>query len=464
MTATSAASVCYLAPSALLPSGWADEVVIEVDASGTISGVRPAPEESSSAVRLRGPVLPGMPNLHSHAFQRAMAGSTERSGPAGDSFWSWREQMYHFLDVLQPEHVEAIAALLYSEMLEGGYTSVAEFHYLHRDPAGKPYADIAEMGQRILNAASATGIGMTLLPVMYQFGGFAEQAPNPGQRRFLSDLDQFIELVELLRGRMPKPMRLGIAPHSLRAVSGDDLKRLKIQLGHLPADTPWHIHAAEQQQEVQQCVDATGMRPVQWLLEEIGIDQHWCVVHATHMTSDETFALARSGAVAGLCPSTEADLGDGLFDAQRFLAAQGVFGIGGDSHVSTEPWLELQLFEYGQRLFRQRRNLLGGEVGQSVGAALFKRALEGGARALAQPVGRIAIGARADLVVLDQEQPSLYDRHGDHLLDAAIFAPHRGVVRDVMVQGKWCVTDGRHIERDRIEARYRAVMKQVRKT
>jgi formimidoylglutamate deiminase len=453
----------YLAPAALLPSGWVDQVAIEVDATGMISGLERNPQDVRGLERLRGPVLPGMPNLHSHAFQRAMAGSTERSGPAGDSFWSWREQMYHFLDVLEPEHVEAIAALLYSEMLEGGYTSVAEFHYLHHDPAGKPYADIAEMGQRALNAAGTTGIGMTLLPVMYRFGGFAQQPANPGQRRFLNDLDQFINLVEVLLQRLPAGMRLGVAPHSLRAVDGEDLKRLKALLANLPADTPWHIHAAEQQQEVQQCVDVTGMRPVQWLLEELGIDAHWCVVHATHMTSDETFALARSGAVAGLCPSTEADLGDGLFDAQRFLAAEGLFGVGGDSHVSTSPWHELQLFEYGQRLSRQRRNLLGGEIGQSVGAGLFRRALEGGARALAQPIGRIAVGARADLLVLDCEQPSLYDRSGDDLLDAAIFAPHRGVVRDVMAHGRWCVRDKRHVEREAIESRYRAAMQEIRK-
>jgi formimidoylglutamate deiminase len=453
----------YIAPSALLHGGWADDVGIEVDAHGVITGIERSLNPGVAGIRLRGPVVPGMPNLHSHAFQRAMAGSTERSGPAGDSFWSWREQMYHFLDVLQPEHVEAIAAMLYSEMLEGGYTSVAEFHYLHHDPAGHPYGDVTEMAQRVLSAARRTGVGMTLLPVMYQYGGFKQQPAQPQQRRFVNDLDQFIRLIEAIQPHTRSAaIRLGIAPHSLRAVDGEDLKRLQSLLSHLPSDTPWHIHAAEQQQEVQQCVDVTGKRPVKWLLEELDIDASWCVVHATHMTSDETFALAQSRAVAGLCPSTEADLGDGLFDAQRYLAADGCFGIGGDSHVSTNPWFELQLFEYGQRLSRQRRNLLGGEVGTSVGGALYRRALAGGRRALAQQVGGIVVGAQADLVVLDQDQPSMFDKNRDELLDAAVFAPHRGIVKDVMTQGKWRVKDGRHVEREVIEDRYRTVMRQVK--
>jgi formimidoylglutamate deiminase len=455
----------FSASEALLPGGWASDVLIEVDLAGTIARVSPNASAEISAEacveRLPGPVLPGMPNLHSHAFQRAMAGTTERSGPSGDSFWAWREQMYRFLDVLEPEDVEAIATMLFIEMLEAGYTSVAEFHYLHHDPRGQAYSDRAEMALRIANAAAASGIGLTLLPVMYRQAGFGRRPASAAQRRFTNEPDAFVRLVDDLATRLPPGMRVGVAPHSLRAVDPDDLLRLRSQLAHLEADTPWHIHAAEQTQEVAECVDATGLRPVQWLLERLSLDAHWCVVHATHMTSAETIGLARSGAVAGLCPSTEADLGDGFFDAQRFLSAGGVFGLGGDSHVGIDPFGELRLFEYGQRLLRQRRNLLGDEVGRSVGGTLYRRALEGGARALAQPVGKIAVGQFADLVVLDAEGSALYFRHGDDLLDSAIFGPAQKLVQAVMVRGHWRVRDGVHAARGEAQMRYRRVIERV---
>ena len=448
----------YFASEVLLAEGWARNVAIDVDQSGSIASIRRDVEYQAGMERCSGPLLPGMPNLHSHAFQRAMAGLTERSGPAGDSFWSWREQMYHFLELLGPDEMEAIATMLYIEMLEAGYTSVAEFHYLHHAPDGQPYSDRAEMGQRIVNAADQSGIGLTLLPVMYCQGGFGRQPATSGQRRFINPLDQFVLLVDQLAGRLLPGMRIGVAPHSLRAVDPDDLLRLRQQLSHLQVDAPWHIHVAEQQQEVTECIEATGARPVQWLLDHAGLDRHWCLVHATHMSSEETIGVASSGAVAGLCPSTEADLGDGFFDAQRFLTAGGVFGLGGDSHVAIDPFSELRLFEYGQRLLRQRRNLLGGETGRSVGAALYRRALAGGAAALAQPVGKLAVGARADWLVLDNERPSLVARHGDDLLDSAIFAPSGAHVRDVMVAGQWRVRDKKHHLRPEAEARYKEVL------
>jgi formimidoylglutamate deiminase len=448
----------YFATEVLLAEGWARNVAIDVDGSGIIASIRRDVEQQQGAQRCSGPVLPGMPNLHSHAFQRAMAGLTERSGPTGDSFWSWREQMYHFLERLGPDELQAIATMLYIEMLEAGYTSVAEFHYLHHAPDGTPYTDRAEMGQRIINAAEQSGIGLTLLPVMYRQGGFGQKPASEGQRRFINPLDQFVALVDQLAKRLLPGMRIGVAPHSLRAVDPDDLLRLRQQLGHLGADAPWHMHVAEQQQEVNECVEATGARPVQWLLEHAGLNRCWCLVHATHMSSEETIGLAASGAVAGLCPSTEADLGDGFFDAQRFLSAGGVFGLGGDSHVTIDPFSELRLFEYGQRLLRQRRNLLGGEEGRSVGGALYRRALAGGAAALAQPVGKLAVGARADWIVLDGEHPSLVARHGDDLLDSAIFAPGAQQVRDVMVAGRWRVRDKTHHLRAQAEARYKEVL------
>jgi formimidoylglutamate deiminase len=448
----------YFASEALLAEGWAKNVAIDVDQAGSILSISRDALQQPGMEICRGPLLPGMPNLHSHAFQRAMAGLTERSGPAGDSFWSWREQMYHFLEVLGPDEMQAIATMLYIEMLEAGYTSVAEFHYLHHAPDGQAYSDRAEMGQRIINAAGQCGIGLTLLPVMYCQGGFNRQSASAGQRRFINSLDQFVPLVDQLVSRLLPGMRIGVAPHSLRAVDPDDVLRLRQQLVHLGPDAPWHMHVAEQQQEVTECIEATGARPVQWLLDHAGLDRHWCLVHATHMSSEETIGLAGSGAVAGLCPSTEADLGDGFFDAQRFLSAGGSFGLGGDSHVAIDPFFELRLFEYGQRLLRQRRNLLGGESGRSVGGALYRRALAGGAAALAQPVGKLAVGARADWIVLDCGRPSLVARHGDDLLDSAIFAPSSAHVRDVMVAGQWRVRDKTHHLRASAEARYQEVL------
>lgn len=450
----------YLAAHALLPDGWATDVLIDVNASGVVTKVTPGATAAvdRSVVRLRDPILPGMPNVHSHAFQRAMAGTTERAGPAGDNFWSWREQMYRFLDVLTPDDVEAIAAYLYVEMLEAGYTSVAEFHYLHHAPDGAPYSDPAEMSWRIVAAATSAGIGMTLLPVLYQHSGFDRAGPVRGQRRFVHPFDAYAALIDSCASHLPEGMRLGIAPHSLRAVGAAEFGALKEIARALPADTPWHVHAAEQEQEVADALAATGERPIEWLLNHAGLNQHWCVVHATHMTPAESAGLARSGAVAGLCPSTEADLGDGLFDAAGFLKHEGMIGLGGDSHVAVDPFLELRLFEYGQRLTQRRRNLSEVKTGSSVGCELYRRALLGGARALAQPVGALAAGLRADWIALDATDPSLCGRPPEHLLDAAIFAPRQRPVKDVVVAGRWLVKEGRHHAREPITTRYRAVI------
>jgi formimidoylglutamate deiminase len=458
------------APRALLPAGWAGDVLLEIAGDGSLVAATPDQVAPPGARRAAGPVLPGMPNLHSHAFQRAMAGLAERAGQAGtpgeaDSFWTWRQAMYGFVGRLTPAQNEAIAAQLYVEMLKAGYTAVGEFHYLHHDPDGRPYADPAEMSGRIAAAAAAAGIGLTLLPVLYAQGGFGGQPTGPGQRRFRHDVDGFLRLVEALavRHRGDPQVRLGIAPHSLRAVTPDQLAAAVAGLHALDGTAPVHIHIAEQVREVEDCLAWSGARPVAWLLDNAAPDQRWCLVHATHMDADETARLAASGAVAGLCPTTEANLGDGLFEAPAYLAQGGRWGIGSDSHISVSPVEELRWLEYGQRLLHRRRNLLlpGNRAGASVGAALYAGALAGGAQALGRPIGRLAPGARADLLVLDADSPSLLGRADDVLLDALVFAGNANPVRDVMVGGRWVVEQGRHHAEADLFARYRQALAEL---
>jgi formimidoylglutamate deiminase len=446
----------------MLPSGWADHVLIVVGDDGVIGSVA-ANMTDVAAERLNGPVVPGMPNLHSHAFQRAMAGLTQRAGPEGDSFWAWRELMYRFLARLTPDDVEAIAMRLYVEMLEAGYTSVAEFHYLHHDSAGNPYANPVETAERICAAADSAGIGLTLLPVFYAHSNFGGLAPTAGQRRFITDTGQFSRMLDTLNTSLAKhPMqRLGVAPHSLRAVAPAELQRLLELREELDAAMPVHIHAAEQQKEVDDCIAALGARPVQWLLDNIAVDERWCLVHATHMDRGETAALAGSTAVAGLCPTTEGDLGDGLFSAKAFLARDGRFGIGGDSHVNVDPFLELRLFEYGQRIKYEQRNVFALAGAESFGGHLYRAACSGGAQALGQRIGAIAAGHRADWVVLDQPDSVPGQQQGDALLDSAIFGPVKAPVGDVMVGGQWHVRNGVHTRAAESAARYAITLRRL---
>ncbi|MGE0117939.1 MAG: formimidoylglutamate deiminase [Dongiaceae bacterium] len=458
------------AESALLPDGWARDVLFEIGADGTLLNVvADAAGHAVSAPRVAGPVLPGMPNLHSHAFQRAMAGLTEQAGqagdPGGDSFWTWRQVMYGFVGRLNPDQVQAIAAQLYVEMLKAGYTAVGEFHYLHHDPEGRAYADFAEMSERIVTAAQATGIGLTHLPVLYGYGGFGGQPAGSGQRRFLHDANSFLRLVNRLlqrHGGNPQ-VRIGIAPHSLRAVTAEMLKEAIAGLDEFDRTAPIHIHIAEQVKEVEDCRAWSNQRPVEWLLNHQPLGPRWCLVHATHMTEGETGRLARTGAAAGLCPTTEGNLGDGFFQAPEFLRNGGVFGIGSDSHISVSPVEELRWLEYGQRLIHRRRNLLavGGNQSPSVGAGLYRAALAGGAQALGRPIGRLAPGCRADLVVVDADKPALFGKSGDLLLDALVFAGNDNPVRDVMVGGRWVVAEGRHVAEDVVVKRYRAALAQL---
>jgi formimidoylglutamate deiminase len=453
----------HLAPSALLATGWADRVLFEVDdSSGTIIGITPN-ASADAGETLAGPVVPGMPCLHSIAFQRGMAGLTEKGGPQGDSFWSWRKLMYRFLENLRPDDVEAIATQVYIEMLRAGYTSVAEFHYLHHDAGGAPYANPAEVGERLQGAASATGIAQTLLPVLYAHDNFGGMPPTIGQRRFITDIPAYTRIVESLMksASASRAQRIGIAPHSLRAVTPAQLSTAVTLADALAPGLPIHLNLAAQLKEVNDCLAWSGQRPVSWLLDHLPVDGRWCLIHATHTEIGEAERMARSGAVAGLCPTTEGDLGDGFFNAVPYLRAGGRIGIGADSCVGIDPFLELRLFEYGQRLRFERRNVLAKGIGDSLGGHLYRSAAAGGAQALAQPVGSLAIGLRADWLVLNDDDPALAEQRRDGLLDAAIFGPARRPVRDVMVAGHWVIRDGEHAAGVASLARYRAVMKRL---
>jgi formimidoylglutamate deiminase len=441
------------APTAFLPDGWARDVRVALEGT-RIAAIEAGTNAAPSDVVLAGQaLLPAMPNLHSHAFQRAMAGMTERRGPGEDSFWTWRELMYRFLGVLTPEDVEAIAALLQVEMLEAGYASVAEFHYLHHQPGGAPYADPAELAHRVAAAATTTGIGLTLLPVLYSHGG-ADGAPlMGGQLRFGNDLDGFLRLAAAAGRSLPADGVLGTAPHSLRATVPDQLRELAAAL----PDGPFHIHAAEQVREVEEIEAWLGARPVAFLLDRVGIDARWCLIHATQMNEAETTGLARSGAVAGLCPITESNLGDGIFNGAAFLASGGGFGIGSDSNVRISLAEELRTLEYSQRLRHRARNVLAAP-GVSVGAAVYSGALAGGARALGRDCGAIRVGQLADLVAIDRDGEALCGLDDGQLLDGWIFAADDRVVREVWSAGRHVVGDGRHRARDAVAARYRAAL------
>ncbi len=449
----------YWAERALLPSGWARDVRLRLSADGMLAEVE-AGAAATDARRLAGPVLPGMPNLHSHAFQRAMAGLAERRAGAQEDFWSWRQAMYRFLAGIGPQEVHAIAAQLFVEMLKSGYTQVAEFHYVHHAPDGRPYTNPAELALQVAHAAERTGIGLTHLPVLYRFGGFGEHPPDDSQRRFINELQDYLKIFdELVRhgGSQPR-LRIGAAIHSLRAVSPPLLSELCDAVAERDPAAPIHIHVAEQRKEVDACRAWCGERPVAWLLDHAPVDARWCLVHATHMAEDETRRLAATRAVAGLCPTTEANLGDGLFALPLYQACGGGWGIGSDSHITVDPFQELRLLEYGQRLTLRRRGVAATEQRPSTGAALFAAALAGGAQACGGGIAALAPGHRADLVVLEADHPALFDKEDDALLDAAIFAAANTPVRDVMVGGTWVVEDRRHRDEEAVFDAYRAAM------
>ena len=445
------------ADCALLDDTWTERVRLTV-ANGRISGIDIGADAQPGDHHVSA-LLPALSNLHSHSFQRAMAGMTEYRAAGRESFWTWRDLMYRFANSLTPTQIEAIAALVFMEMQEVGFAAVGEFHYLHHQPGGTPYANIAELSERIFAAAHLTGIGLTLLPVLYTYGGAGAQPLAAGQMRFGNTVDEFERLLSAVRlaaRGLPADCRIGIAPHSLRATTPDDLSRVL----PLAQGNPVHIHVAEQPQEVADILAWLGARPVEWLLANTPIGPDWCAIHATHMTAAETEGLARSGAVAGLCPVTEANLGDGPFNGPGWLSANGQFGIGSDSNVRISMVGELRMLEYSQRLRDLSRNVMVASAG-SVGRFLYQGAARGGARALGRDAGRIAVGQIADLVAIDLTHPALCALRPDQILDGLVFAAPDTVITNVWSAGRHQVQQGRHVHRDRIVAGWRKAVKEL---
>ncbi len=441
------------ARKALTLNGWENDVLLHIDALGRIASVVPNSAADSDAYVVDR-LLPAQANLHSHTFQRGMAGLSEARSPAGrDSFWTWREIMYRFLDILGPEDIEAIAAFAFAEMLEAGYSSVAEFHYVHHQPGGEPYANLSELSERIAAAASATGIGLTLLPVAYAQGGVDGRALTGGQLRFGNDLERYVELAQAAE-KTAKSVSLdagfGVAPHSIRAVNERDLKALEQQFRRMP----FHIHIAEQIPEIEEVQAAYGQRSMSWLLDHLPVNERWCLVHSTHMTPEETQRVAQSGAVVGLCPMTEANLGDGIFNGVNYLSEGGRFGTGSDSNIRISPSEELRQLEYSQRLRDVSRVTLSVE-GKSCGRTLYDTALAGGAQALGRDSGSLAPGKWADMIAIDVENAALFGLSGDRLLDGWIFAGDRQAVSDVWSAGRHVVHEGRHRDRTAIVKTYK---------
>lgn len=449
----SVSDLTVFADTARLPGRWARNVRVSIK-GGSIAAI-----EESAARGAHEPhvplLLPGMTNLHSHAFQRATAGLTEVASAGDDDFWSWREWMYRFMARITPDDVEAIAAQLYVENLRLGVTSLVEFHYLHNDADGAPYASRAETALRIAAAARASGIALTLAPVLYCYGGFGRAPLSPAQRRFATSVDDVIGIIDALLPLSNERLRIGVAPHSLRAAEVAQIRALVNAAARSSSYiAPLHIHAAEQTREVDECLAATGKRPLRLLLDAVGLDARWCVVHATHLAQDEVRDLAASGAVAGLCPSTEADLGDGVFPFVDFAAARGRFGIGGDSHVCRSPFEELRLLEYSQRLARRKRNLALHAQGVPIADALWDAAAAGGAQAAARDAGVIAVGRRADLIALEVGDPAAAVHAPELWLSLAVFGGALPRVTDVWVGGERVIREARHENEGPIASRF----------
>lgn len=457
----------YFAKHALLDSGWANNVLFEVS-NGVFTSIQvdcePPMEHSSSVICLDGPMLPTLANVHSHAFQRVMAGAAEVSLNPNDSFWSWRDLMYKVVQKLTPEDAQVIATQLYIDMLKAGYTQVGEFHYLHHAQQGKPYMQKAEMSVRLLDAANQSGIGLTLLPVLYSYSGFGGQSPNEGQARFINTADAYLALQQDCAAAFATPNlnpdtkhKVGICFHSLRAVTKPQIETV---LTALDPNQVVHIHIAEQQKEVQDCVNWSGQRPVEWLHNEIGLSDRWCLIHATHLDSQELATIASSQAIAGLCPTTEANLGDGIFPAVDFEQAHGRWGIGSDSHVSLSIVEELRTLEYGQRLRDQQRNRLHRPEQNRIGDNLFTQALLGGNQACDVSLG-LKVGCRADFMLLDDSHPFIAASQTPDLINRWLFACNENVVKDVFVAGRPVITNFRHRLEDSSRQAFTQVIKKV---
>jgi formimidoylglutamate deiminase len=446
----------YRAEYALLPTGVKENVQIHV-AGRQIVGVTAGSAGDATEIKIKGLVLPGMANVHSHAFQRAMAGLAEWDAGGRDNFWSWREAMYRFAERLDPNSQLAIARFLYVEMLKAGYTAVGEFHYLHNQPGGSAYAPAPAMMDAIAQAANESGIALTILPTLYMQGGVDGRPLSERQRRFGESVGELLAMRAAMRDK-PGVTQLGVALHSLRAVPSDAIRDA---LAGVEAASPIHIHAAEQTGEVDETVAQLTARPVEYLLDTFGADRRWCLVHSTHLSAGEVVRLAKSGAVAGLCPSTEANLGDGIFALEPYLAASGRLAVGGDSHIAVDPAEELKAMEYSQRLSLRRRNVAANAAQPHTAARLWSLAASGGAQALGLGAGAVAAGSRADLVVIDTGHISLAGRDGEQALDSYVFVAGKNAVRDVMVAGAWVVKDRHHADEDAAARNYRAAVARV---
>lgn len=454
------------ARDALLPEGWSENVLVEIDKDGWIVGVdtfKKEPEPDSGAEVVAGPLVPGLVNAHSHAFQRGMAGMSERAGGKKETFWNWRETLYRFTARIGPEEMEALAAQAFVEMLKAGYTSVCEFHYVHHQPGGQPYDEPAVMGRGIVRAALEAGIGLALFPALYAHSGFGGKPPEEAQKRFVNDVPALMRIIEELYAefRTASQVTMGFAHHSLRAVPPEMLREGTRAMRNLIPDAPVHILVAGQAAEVEDCVAWSGKRPVAWLLDSGEVDENWTLVHCTNVDEAEARALAASGAVAALCPSAEANAGGGIFPLAAYFAAGGRFAVGTGGNILVSAMEELRWLEYVQRLVRQERTIIQSPEIPSVGAALFEEALKGGARAAGRKTGRIEPGCRADLLVLDPDLPSMAGRVRDHILDSAVFSAGRNPVRDVMAGGRWAVRDRKHRREEQVLENFRKALEKM---
>ncbi len=432
------------AAQAWVDGRWAEAVLLRANEAGDWVEVRPGTPAPAQATVLPGPVLPGLVNAHSHAFQRAFAGLAERRESAHDDFWSWRQRMYGVALRITPAQLQAVATQLYAELLAGGYTEVCEFHYLHHGECGAPHVEPLAMSLALAHAAAQAGIGLTLLPVLYERAGFAQPRLRDEQRRFATDVDAVLRMRDAIRAWGLPRVQAGVAIHSLRAAAPESIHALARRLEGDPGAI--HIHVAEQTAEVDDCLAATGARPIEWLASELPLDARWQLVHATHATPAEIAAVAASGAGVVLCPSTEANLGDGLADLPRWLASGTALSLGSDSQVGRSWSEELRWLDYGQRLQRRQRNVAA-EPGRFAGATaahLFERVRAGGAAAAGFARWGLVVGARADLLVLDTGASGLLGMPPSHRLDALVFATAGPALREVWVAGRRLVAGGAH--------------------
>lgn len=433
----------YFAETIRLSDRWSHNTRFTVSSNGTIESIE-TDTSPGEAEKILGIVIPGMPNVHSHAFQRAMAGLTENISVRGDDFWNWRNMMYSYANKITPEQMFTIAAHLYMEMLKAGYTSVAEFHYIHHDRDGKQYSNPTLLADSISEAAEYVGIGLTLLPTLYQSSNFGDVRPSNEQRRFINNTDQFLNIVDNLSRKKTPQRQIGVALHSLRAVPSESISQvisLKKQLG---ISTPLHIHISEQVKEIADCIKYRNSRPVQWLHNYVEIDSSWCLIHSTHLDKNELNLLANSGCVVGLCPTTEANLGDGIFPAKRFMDKGGNIAIGSDSHICVDPTEELRWLEYSQRLTHLKRNQLAQSNTPHTGTFLWESAIKGGAKACGRNIDGIRVNNSADLIVLDDAHTIFAGKDSETYLDTFVFASNSKIVKDVMVAGHWVVKNGKH--------------------